>query len=532
MKKENIKKIIKHFTLLSVLSIIMWSCEREIGIEDISSQKSDLKTSIIRGNRLSVENELVLKTLAKYDRTLESNSRNIYVSEYDFVIDTVSVLKLETPELTSYTFQIYRDNSDPNFLENYVLTIYPDDTYHQFLAKYPVISEGVFDKENPEFTIINDEQLVNRTSSCSTTTSFVDAEVNCVLITCSIPEHYGGLLCEGNPDETPYEECDVVQVQTTNLDCDDPVSGGSTDGSNAGGSTNNSTTNPYSYYSPANQVISALGYDISSDEANWLYSHNNNEAVLIKNYLTVTPTQEKKEFAKNAITALIAGIFTGFDFILNNRTFLNVDPISDPNDNTQGGEDTTQYADFDPSQETWPTVAPIIPANRFIGWGYDALIIEPDCMTYSKIQIENEGYQISNYFNSTGQTIQVYKEPDGVNQTELTKGLSYLKYALQNGIPVIVGVDAVAGVSPNPQTDNTTDHFVVIVGMGEDAVGKYFTFFDNATNQKPFSSYGASPENKLYYDSSSGLITGTSNSDYSNNSGLYILTMIRKSKPL
>lgn len=68
--------------------------------------------------------------------------------------------------------------------------------------------------------------------------------------------------------------------------------------------------------------------------------------------------------------------------------------------------------------------------------------------------------------------------------------------------------------SPNPQTDNTTDHFVVIVGMGSDVNGDYFTFYDNASGRKPFASYGASSENKLYYYSSLNMIKGSSNTYY------------------
>ena len=104
----------------------------------------------------------------------------------------------------------------------------------------------------------------------------------------------------------------------------------------------------------------------------------------------------------------------------------------------------------------------------------------------------------------------------------------YLKYALSNGIPVIVGIDNHVG-SPNPNTDNTTDHFIVIVGMGSDTNGKYFTFYDNASG---IASQGANPNNKLYYNLSSGKITGSSQTDYAQNTGYYnyILTMIRKSK--
>ena len=92
---------------------------------------------------------------------------------------------------------------------------------------------------------------------------------------------------------------------------------------------------------------------------------------------------------------------------------------------------------------------------------------------------------------------------------------------------MIVGVDDQSG-SSNPATDNTTDHFVVIVGMGTDATGKYFTFYDNASGDVTL---GASPNNKLYYNPTTGKITGQSQTPYAISSPRnYTITMMRKSK--
>lgn len=105
-------------------------------------------------------------------------------------------------------------------------------------------------------------------------------------------------------------------------------------------------------------------------------------------------------------------------------------------------------------------------------------------------------------------------------------GVGYLLSALQRGIPVIVGVHDQPG-SPNTRTDNTTDHFIVIVGSGSDANGNYFTFYDNASGDP---NQGTHPSNKLYFNPSTGLIKGKSQTDYARGLDDYIVTMIRKSK--
>ena len=194
---------------------------------------------------------------------------------------------------------------------------------------------------------------------------------------------------------------------------------------------------------------------------------------------------------------------------------------TDLDNNTEGNYDTTTYDVFNPQQQSWPTISNVISINDFVGWGYPG--VKRNCMDYAKAQIGKKGYQISNY-GAVGQTFQIYREQTGVNNSNLVSGLSYLKYALSNGIPVIVGINDAPGHPGN--ADQSTDHFIVIVGMGSDNNGNYFTFYDNASGS---SSLGASPSNKLYYNSTTGTISGTSATPYA--SGLtYTITQIRKSK--
>jgi len=231
---------------------------------------------------------------------------------------------------------------------------------------------------------------------------------------------------------------------------------------------------------------------------------------------------EATAFGEQAYQAFLEG-GADFNYLLNNRTELDNSTQSEIDNYEVGGFDTTVYDNFDP-QQTWPNIPPIISQSDFVGWGTQG--IRRNCMDYAKAQIAIKGYQISSYFTSN-QTMQIYTSQNGVNINQLNIGISYLHYALTNDIPVIVGIDD-SPESPNPQTDNTTDHFVVIVGMGNDSIGKYFQFYDNASSDL---SQGTNPLNRLYYNSSTGLISGTSQTNYAE--GLtYILSMIRKSKPL
>lgn len=235
-------------------------------------------------------------------------------------------------------------------------------------------------------------------------------------------------------------------------------------------------------------------------------------------------SQENKAFIYWAAGYFVINSNDDFDELLTNRTDFDTE-TGDVDSNTIGGYDLTQYADFD-AQQDWTTIPNVIPKSQFVGWNRT---LHPNwqCMEYSKEQIGILGYQISDY-GATGQTFQIYTHQNGVNQTKLSQGLSYLKYALSAGIPVIVGIDDAPGHPRN--LDKTTDHFIVIVGMGTDSFGKFFRFYDNASGEV---AQGASDNNKLYYNSATGLITGNSQTDYAKKQPLpYTITMIRKSKAL
>lgn len=210
------------------------------------------------------------------------------------------------------------------------------------------------------------------------------------------------------------------------------------------------------------------------------------------------------------------------DYLLTNKNGFD-DLQGEVDDYQDGGYDNTIYPQTDPNLP-WPTIAAVIPTSQFVGWGHPG--VRRNCMDYAKKQIAVAGYQISGY-GAPGQTFQIYKASTGVNNSALVQGLSYIRYALAAGIPVIVGVDDQPG-SPNPGTDNTTDHFIVIVGMGTNSTGKYLQFYDNADGTL---SRGTSSSNLLYYDAVTGYVQGTSQARYAQGM-TYRLTMIRKSKPL
>jgi hypothetical protein len=206
-----------------------------------------------------------------------------------------------------------------------------------------------------------------------------------------------------------------------------------------------------------------------------------------------------------------------------------VDDVDD-DDNATGGYDNTVYPVYQQSVP-WPTISNVISKSNFVPYYTGA-----NCLDLAKEQIAQLGYQISNY-GDPGQTIQVYTEGSGVNLSNSKLAVSYLNYALSKSIPVIVGVDDAPGGQGN--ADQSTNHFIVIVGMGTDSNGNFYQFYDSSTADLWD---GTSNNNKLYYNSTTGFITGNTDSAYDNiatqassagklrSMHAYILTQVRKSK--
>lgn len=203
----------------------------------------------------------------------------------------------------------------------------------------------------------------------------------------------------------------------------------------------------------------------------------------------------------------------------------NANSLADPDDLWFTDPDNQTYAEY--QQHTpWPTIQRVIAFEDWVGFRRDAYGNQVNCLTLAKEQLAKAGYKVSGY-DPYGQTFQTYTNELGVNSSRTKQAITYMINAINNGIPILAGIDNRNG-SPAGNSDLTTDHFVVIDGMGSDAGGNFFHFMDSSTNIR---ANGASYLNKLYYNENTGKITGNTQSGYGNLPGAlpYTVTQVRKS---
>lgn len=160
----------------------------------------------------------------------------------------------------------------------------------------------------------------------------------------------------------------------------------------------------------------------------------------------------------------------------------------------------------------WLTIPSVIPQKiskiashvdeNFVGWPGST----GNCFKLSVQQIEKNNCVLvdTGYDEKSPNIFQIWKDTNNDKVNDLTgdsqkkrfvECIAYLKEALNDGIPVIAGVDNMSNHPGNG--DLTTDHFVTIVGMGKDSKGCYFLFYDNAISS---ASQGTSKNNKFYVD--------------------------------
>lgn len=109
-----------------------------------------------------------------------------------------------------------------------------------------------------------------------------------------------------------------------------------------------------------------------------------------------------------------------------------------------------------------------------------------------------------------------------INEEESKKAIDYLNSELAIGHPILVGVNHTLDYKAGNADNDSTDHFVVIVGCNCDTKGFYFIFYEVATS---IETNGNSDSNKLYLNQAAHTLKGNPAYKIGRN---YTVTQVRK----
>ena len=179
---------LKHFlkAILFCLIVFFTSCEKDelFEKENISSTKNASRYISFKEFK---NTPLALKQFEKIEENVElaKTSRLVYLSQYNFSIDTNKILLIQKGNYRSYTMPIYREGEEIDEKnENLVLSLKSNNEYEPYISKYILSdlekekiksNEFVDLKEKTAITPIN---IVQGISPCNTVIDHVSITVS------------------------------------------------------------------------------------------------------------------------------------------------------------------------------------------------------------------------------------------------------------------------------------------------------------------------------------------------------------------
>ena len=316
MRKNQVQKFTLKFFIFLGLLFLVFTCQKEDEIEIKETKESFLKgLTHLSFSGLKKNSEIYRKV----DRYVRSKTNKTSSDSINFTIDTTLVQVIETENYLSYTFIANKFEQSETELNNYVLTIYNDNTSKQLLLTYPKTESSLgfsYDIENAIVEEIDGELQVNlKTTNCDgyVVTSW---EVTCVDHNCTAGgNHSPGQNCYGEPYEQPYTICTGGWVDN----CIEDNSIDAPDGeSSSGGTTGSNEEDEIAVVPLDNEVVTwkkivnCLNQNnttLTQPQIDWLQNPLHfTQATTINNYLQDNNcSEEAQEFTVEAMQAFMGG---------------------------------------------------------------------------------------------------------------------------------------------------------------------------------------------------------------------------------
>lgn len=165
-------------------------------------------------------------------------------------------------------------------------------------------------------------------------------------------------------------------------------------------------------------------------------------------------------------------------------------------DSAPGEEDATSVQPADDAYASltadWPTIAPLSSRHITIDDFSDVYAVwdkywrnpkkaddKVHCFDFAQYQLRiddfrgtGDGADPSTYYQLFVETFDERARVDVTDVARSAEALAYLKAQIIGGVPVMAGIRLLT-YPPRPNPDHTTNHFVVIVGMGQEDDGPY-----------------------------------------------------------
>ncbi|QTY27799.1 hypothetical protein [Flavobacterium sp. CS20] len=195
---------LKFLLVVTLMLLLTTGCENDNFNENTHKQQERrLNINLTSWEEFKVHHDNIASKVVEFRKN--RTSKNINESnKYGFYINDSKIQVIENDNFTTFTFFVYRDNPNPNILENYTYKEYKDGTFEQFLIKYHYTIDNngnmIFDTNILDVEIIEDSNLVVLKNSCMPEFVEVLDEIVCTSNTqCTGAGHNPGEECDCTP---------------------------------------------------------------------------------------------------------------------------------------------------------------------------------------------------------------------------------------------------------------------------------------------------------------------------------------------
>ncbi|WP_298343765.1 hypothetical protein [uncultured Algibacter sp.] len=317
MKKQKLQNLLQLGILIFGISLLLTNCEKENDtLQPIQETNSNpYSVTKVKFNEISNNSNLLSKINAikkgveqnNISASKTSQKKTVYISEYDFYIDTDEAKYLEESDGTyhSYTFPIYKINNETSNLFQNLFFSFNDSNgdYDTFVINY-----NLTPSERENINNLSSSELEDKTSM----TYLENFDTDVILNSLVYVDVETSTCWSGSYDESPSTGWEGSYVTWTQFDC---AGGGS--GSGGTSSNNDDTSNTEVPATNEGSTTTSNPNNSSGGRGGTI----NNDAPISAPYVMPLDQQRKKTFTSIQLTDEEFTLFSSLSLETQNTIF-------------------------------------------------------------------------------------------------------------------------------------------------------------------------------------------------------------------
>ena len=223
MKQTPFKKWVSFSVFVFICSVFLWNCQTEEDFIDGQANTHEKPIKTIQRHVVSLKSLMVknykafeiLTNLVKEDSKLGGKSQE-YSDEHDLYYNLGEIYVIEGNTYEQFSFVVRSTDQPEDQFKNYLLLIYPNDQYQQFIITYEYDAPDADTFHSVSVEELQGSQLLTRSSGCAFPEIIPTFTEVCTDYKCSTDSHdYGDTRCTCGTIDDCEPAKRVCSIETT-----------------------------------------------------------------------------------------------------------------------------------------------------------------------------------------------------------------------------------------------------------------------------------------------------------------------------